>query len=256
MGKPPFFSEEEVAPEAPPPYTPSANVNNFAGPSSQLAPVTHQFPPRFNLYSEGAFSSSFTLGEHRHQPLYSVTLHTGFSGNPDVVLHAGLDKSSPPLATANSKTMSRHMTITLPPLLPSGAGAEERLTGRVSGRTYTFDIEVGDDAGRREPFEWRHSTGDAVRALGGQSNGWKLVRMGGGAGMGTSMGGPAASDGNEVVAVWAPYVMSFSKAMCFGFLGSGASGVLGERWAVMAVITALGLWDLDRKNGSASAAAS
>jgi hypothetical protein len=41
--------------------------------------------------------------------------------------------------------------------------------------------------------------------------------------------------------------MSMSKILSFRFLSSGANGALGERWAVMAVITALAIWDKERK---------
>lgn len=46
------------------------------------------------------------------------------------------------------------------------------------------------------------------------------------------------------VAVWANSVRSLGQdaVMKFRFLGTGASGVLGERWATMAVLSALRMW--------------
>lgn len=54
------------------------------------------------------------------------------------------------------------------------------------------------------------------------------------------------SDGREVVAVWALNTMSMTmtKALKFEYMGSAARGELGERWEIMAVVTALRLWYL------------
>lgn len=277
MGAPPVFEKDETPMEAPPPYAPPVNANNFTpnslppnyftanncggGRYQQPGPIiSHQFPPTFNIYSAGWGGSSFVIGEHKDQPLYAVTCHTGWSGNPDVVLHNGPSREAPPLATANEARWTTTMTVGLPPVLVGdwrATAAEEQVwsSGIGYGR-FNFEVEVGDGrAGvtrpRREPFEWRHSSGGEVRALGGRSSGWKLVRLNG-PGLAAAGGGPVAGDGNEVVAVAANYTMSMSKSFCFAFVGSGATGVLGERWAVMAVITALGIWDKERKSNHAS----
>ena len=132
-------------------------------------------------------------------------------------------------------------TVELPPLptATSGAVFEERAT--TSGwyhKKMNFSIEV-EATGQREAFEWRHSRGSEVAALGASHSGWKLVRLGTG----------------EVVAAWANSSMSITKQLQFHFLGSGANGILGERWAVMTVITALRMWDMERRKRRSAAGA-
>jgi hypothetical protein len=80
-----------------------------------------------------------------------------------------------------------------------------------------------------------------------------------------------SSDGREVVAVFAGAVSSISmskstpmspmsnnnnksKVLRFRFLGTGADGSLGDRWAIMAVATALAIWNRDRRSSSANSA--
>lgn len=60
---------------------------------------------------------------------------------------------------------------------------------------------------------------------------------------------PTSSDGREIVAVWAGAGMaSVSKVLRFRFLGTGADGSLGDRWAIMAVASALAIWNRDRRS--------
>ncbi|CAI4215541.1 unnamed protein product [Parascedosporium putredinis] len=58
-------------------------------------------------------------------------------------------------------------------------------------------------------------------------------------------GGLSSREGAEIVAAWGPHGLSSSKAGMFEFIGTGASGMLGERWAVMAVISALTILDAE-----------
>lgn len=106
---------------------------------------------------------------------------------------------------------------------------------------------------RKEPYEWRRSNSYAVGGLGGSSQGWKLVRLSNElppGGLTMSGSGPPSGDGHEVVAVCTNAVMSMTKLWKFSFLGTGLSGALGERWAVMAVMTGLVIWDRDsRRDG-------
>ncbi|KAJ9149388.1 hypothetical protein NKR23_g4301 [Pleurostoma richardsiae] len=235
-----------------------------AGPASaQKATINRQFPPSFSVYREGGFSRNYSLGEHQGQPLYAVRPHTGWSGQPDLVLHGGPTEDFPPLAVLNHERFSRSFTVTLPPLPGDRLPRDEfvRFPGLLQSN-YTFSVEVDRPGGprgmRRERFEWRRSHGAEVGRLAGASFGWKLVRMAGdtGAAAGASGGvaGPVAGDGLEVVAVWVKAAMSLSKVLKFEFTGVGATGDLGERWAVMAVMTALGIWDHDRRQNSNSAA--
>ncbi|KAH8648576.1 hypothetical protein BX600DRAFT_442862 [Xylariales sp. PMI_506] len=264
MGKPDVHAmKAQYPPSAPPPYSYAPNQAPPMAPSNQYqyqqpappppASIPRQFPASFSLYHPSTFSKTYLLGEHQSQPLYAVALHTGWSGKPDVVLHAGPDeKRFPPIASVDANTMSRSSTVTLPPVPGSGLDcATERaeFSGFGHGKE-SFSIEVDASGGRREAFEWRHSHGGEVDGLGGRGRGWKLVRL-----AASGSGASRSSDGKEVVAVWANASMSATKILNFEFLGSGATGVLGERWAIMAVITALRIWDKERKARSSSAAA-
>lgn len=209
-----------------------------AGPS---ASVNRQFPPEFNLYSANILGRTFNLGQHQHTPIYVVSIHTGWSGNPDVVLHTSTNVNSPPLATANFKTFTNDTIIKLPPLNPQSPPTETTLKGSIFMRTWSFSVEVPGPNGqlRREPFEWRHSRGEEVHTLGSVwGSGWKLVRQ--------------LGQTKEVVAAFTEGTMSLSKKFCFKFTGAGQTGALGERWAVMAVITAMAIWEKNRRTNNRS----
>lgn len=243
--------------------------------------VTRQFPPTVNLYRE-AFPSAIQqrcfLAEHQPTPLYAVGAYAastpgglaGLAGlgglsHPGatpayLVLHNGPTDDHPPLATAAYDPSGRRtVDVNLPPL--PGRGGSQPITVPLPARmskTMGFRVEVpwpgrpgGDGATvwRNEAYEWRPSTGVVVSGLGGSSRGWKLVRLSpevppGATGGGT---GPPSGDGFEVVAVCTTAVMSMTKLWKFCFLGTGVSGALGERWAVMAVITGLVIWDWENK---------
>lgn len=108
---------------------------------------------------------------------------------------------------------------------------------------------------RPETFEWRPSRGPAIAALaagrGLSSRGIKLVRLATDAGRG---GGEIASGGGEVVAVYVgrrPAAAVFrglgGNRGYFMFQGTGAQGILGETFRVVAVMTAVGVWDRQRR---------
>jgi hypothetical protein len=181
------------------------------------------------------------IAERQNEPLYAVSLHSGWSGQPDVVLHAGPDPKLPPIAAVEdskkgifSFKSGAKVTLVSPP--GSGQGTtEERLKtkGGYGGARHTFSVETGGKA-QKEGFEWRVSSGPEVDALYGNAQGWALVRVDSGA--------------DEVVAVWTMASASPEKELSFQFLGSGASGALGETWAHMAVISALKIWHTQKKD--------
>ncbi|KAI1506600.1 hypothetical protein F5X99DRAFT_423231 [Biscogniauxia marginata] len=278
-------NEQQQQQPPPPPYTPSGYTPPRPQQPQQHAVVRRQFPPSFSMYKASWGQRHYVIGERQERPLYAVSLHSGWSGQPDVVLHGGPSESAPPLAAAEGAPFGRSATITLPPLPPHGSSSssndsnnnnnnnnnratEIRLESSGSGLGFgpgalTFTVETGDGPGnaRREAFEWRHSRAGEVAALGGRSSGWKLVRLATDAGTATAGAGAGAgsakssTDGREVVAVWAWPSMSLSKALKFRFLGAGATGALGERWAVAAVITALRIWDRERRARNSGAGA-
>lgn len=239
---------------------------------SQLLPQAHtinrQFPPCINLYRldafPGAIQRRYFLGEHQNPPLYAVGVWSGWNTQASLVLHNGPSDDYPPLATAAFDTFGRRMDVTLPPL-PGEAGVQPIPVAAPSlmNTTFSFRVEVPWPAGpnasgggggavqwRKEAYEWRRSNSLAVSALGGSSQGWKLVRLSkelppGGMTMAGS--GPPSGDGFEVVAACTTAVMSLTKLWKFCFLGTGVSGALGERWAVMAVISGLATWDRENR---------
>lgn len=118
----------------------------------------------------------------------------------------------------------------------------------IGSQDYSFTITVPAPGGygdRPETFYWRRSRGPAVRALGTRA-GWKLIRLSTDAGQG---GGDIASGGGEVVAVYR-HRRGLSRRGMFMFQGSGAQGILGEMFPLMAVMTALGIWDHSRRSES------
>ncbi|KAJ2903500.1 hypothetical protein MKZ38_009722 [Zalerion maritima] len=230
--------------------------------------IPRQFPPIFHLYTV-PFSRTFHLGEHRDHPVYAVSTHSGWSGNPDVVLHTGTNKNDPLLAAAEvTHTIPTTLTIHLPALPGSDQKATVEPLTAINGisRRYRFSLEVDPAGAVREDFEWRHSSGSAVKEYGCARQGWKLMRMsttlpgnsGGFSSPGSpphKLGGYTSSDGKEVVAVWTNVGVSMTKSWRFAFIGTGASGILGERWAVMAVMTSLLMWEQERRARSRGTAA-
>ncbi|KAI0025709.1 hypothetical protein F4780DRAFT_774574 [Xylariomycetidae sp. FL0641] len=250
----------------PPPYVnadPKMNGGGgFADSAGTAARGQRQFPLEFCLYKSSSLCSrNYVLGAHQSSPQHAVSLHTGYSGQADVVLHASASKASPALATADRDGklgFGRSSTITLP-----GAGVRARLEAAghlFQNPTLTFAVAAAAAPGGETEtllLQWRHSRGDAVRALGGRGRGWKLVRLqrDGGESTGGGGGGPtrSARDGAEVVAVWAGACMSLTKALHFRFLGALADGSLGAQAELMAVITALKIWDMEVKQRRAAA---
>ncbi|GKT52695.1 hypothetical protein ColTof4_14277 [Colletotrichum tofieldiae] len=246
------------ADEAPPPY--EAKPRNSPVPETQAPPraspgppmppppsqVARQFPPAFNVYSQ-SFSRTMILGEHQDQPFYAMSIHSGLSSSPPIVLHSGPTNTSPPLASVEHHSFSSRMSITLPPAprgSPGGAPIVD-LESKMDfpSSSYVFAIGVGPNCERLEQFQWRPSAGEAIAMLDGRSRGWKLVRL-------AHSAGPAAfrgSDGKEVVAVWTDAGMSMTKLAKFAFTGSGLTGELGERWAIMAVISGLAICERQRQ---------
>ncbi|CAN8102468.1 unnamed protein product [Discula destructiva] len=244
---------------SPPSPSPSPSTHQPAQTFSQLLPtVNRQFPPTINLYRDalpgGPLQRRLFLGEHQYPPLYAVGVWVGA-----VVLHNGPSDDFPPLATvAFQDPLGSRMAVSLPPTGAPDIIPPQPVHATLSrGGTLSFSVEVpwAGEGCRREAFEWRRTRNSAaVGALGGATQGWKLVRLanelppGGGAGRGTGAGtGPPSGDGHEVVAVCASAVMSLTKLWKFCFLGTGVSGLLGERWAVMAVSTGLVTWDRDNR---------
>lgn len=110
---------------------------------------------------------------------------------------------------------------------------------------FRFSIEV-DKKMKREGLEWRRiKKGDNSNA---KSGGFKLVRLSSGSAAsnnGSSSQGlskaSAAGDSHETVAVlaWTTNWIGSTNGFSLQLDGSGKSGLLGERWTLMTVMTAL-----------------
>ncbi|KAM5350530.1 hypothetical protein ACJ41O_007035 [Fusarium nematophilum] len=261
---PPSYEENQSPPryEAPPPPQLSSSSQG----EKQPPPLPRQFPPAFNLYKHsGLRHPSYTLGEYQDQPLYLYASHGAFSSLPPVLLHSGPTDSHPPLASADFQFFGSSFKVEIPAAPGSTAPVAHEPVASVScgllSSGFRFAIEVGPDGkGPREAFEWRRSVGDTVASLGGDVRGWKLVRMAqgppGGGGGEFVPGGFTDSRGNEIIAAWAlASGCKGNKHAHFRFMGTGLTGLLGERWAVMAVITALALFHTERRaNGGCGGA--
>ncbi|KAI0383989.1 hypothetical protein F5Y04DRAFT_233773 [Hypomontagnella monticulosa] len=250
------------APALPPRSQPTSPQTSFPSPSTP-----QKFPVSWTLY-RGPGSGTLLLKADSSNgpspPLFAVSQTPNPSaGQPNLTLHEGPSTDAPALATGERhKTFTGgiHSVISLPGS-GSGISPEEPLRTLVSWPhiSYAFDVDVGtaDPSGknlgrlRRETFEWRHSAGSAITWLGAASTGWKLLRLSADPPPGLKTeewsftgGGEFSSDGKEIVAVWADARRSQGPDGCmkFKFLGTGASGVLGERWTVMAVMSALRMW--------------
>ncbi|KAI1366068.1 hypothetical protein F5Y08DRAFT_337977 [Xylaria arbuscula] len=226
------------------------------------------------IYSHLSSTSTNSSGPG-NSPLYAVTTHALYT-QPDMVIHRGITRDSPSLAMVYHQPFSRSASVTLPARPGSRFPVAHELLesiGTVFRPVVSFSIETTSSGRSREHFEWRHSSGVEVEALGGRHSGWKLVRVsvpplsvlhpsslyaplkrkfsssGGGSGGGGNVLGQS-SDGKEVVAVWSEVNWSLSKILRFRFLGSGADGSLRERWAVMAVASALAIWHRERRSRS------
>lgn len=218
-----------------------------AAPPASASNLNQQFPTEFNLYHSSSAPKNFTLGQHQDQPFYSVSTRSGLSSDPDVVLHSTIHPSSQPLATAKFKTFSSDIICALPPVSHKNVLPTDIRMDAGSGvtRSWSFAVEISNGNGglARSTFEWQQLSGEEVTTLSGPGTGFKLVhtaRPGSGA-------GPRAGDGNEVVAFFSTTAMSATEKMQFRFVGSGEAGILGERWSVMAVISALGIWEKERR---------
>ncbi|KAI0137395.1 hypothetical protein BJ170DRAFT_605712 [Xylariales sp. AK1849] len=274
---PPYTEDEAAAPPLPdrPKNNPFISQSQPASSNSKAeAPVkpTGPFPSTLNMYYTKALRTpTFHLGEQEDKPLYAATFHSGFQKKGShVVLHSTPDPDSPALASAERIGRLGHRSlVTLPGPEPGSASVVEEMHAHVSitSVSYSFAVEVGQGADvrhknpeiRREKFEWRSSRGGEVKHLGSGTVGRKLVRLyveaDGVGGTRAVRDQGATSDGKEIVAVWADNPKwSANRTGGFQFLGSGATGELGERFGVMAVITAVRIWELINETSLQAAA--
>ncbi|KAI3320886.1 hypothetical protein HD806DRAFT_505253 [Xylariaceae sp. AK1471] len=271
VAPPPYSETDNIARSAnayqPSGPAPSYGTGESSSGAGSISGVKLKFPPALNAYVQWKLTMTFHIGERKETPLYAVRTHSGFTKNPELVLYDGPSDKHPILATANHESIWKPKRSVL--TIPAREGVshdtasqrvEMNLNWSLKHQTYTFEADVGAGKDtRRERFEWRGSHGGEVRELDGYKWGWKLVRLssqlpGGGGERATRVLG-SASDGNEVVAAWAHNnSMSMTKAFKFQFMGSALTGMMGDRWATLALISALRMWWIEIQQRSAVAA--
>ncbi|CCF33161.1 hypothetical protein CH063_05408 [Colletotrichum higginsianum] len=280
MGKPTEAGAEATLESSipPPPYAPSdaatASSSSAAqlgfSPASESANVStssslslhHPIPHSLSAYMQLKLTRTIHVGDSTNHKLYALSSHFiaaggTYDGKPCLVLHNGPDDKDAALATISEEPSwtlaSTASIITLPPL-NSPAGAAATPQGISNGVTeimrpgifdnevtfgFRFSVEV-EHGGllRREDFEWQKADKDQMadaKAV------YKLVRLK----SRTNQVGEAESsrDTPDVVAIAGfKGSLSWKKPFRFEFLGDGATGGLGDRWSVMALVTAIRLW--------------
>ncbi|KAI1190745.1 hypothetical protein F5B17DRAFT_385651 [Nemania serpens] len=229
--EPPAYSE--IAP-------PSASSSS--SPSSR-------FPDELNLYFP---SGSFFLGTGISQPLYSV--HVSYRQvipvEVQIVLRTGPDAEFPPFATLSisgrnarvwapkqDSDMMDMSRVSISQVGPTG------LLGTGYG-SYVFAVPARDSSGLVEEYVWKHSMVPDILQVKAH---WTLSRKppsssSSSSGGASGSGGAGSRVADETVATLSFKKDSRSKIGTIRFEGSGASGELGDRWAVVAILTALAIW--------------
>ncbi|KAI1081162.1 hypothetical protein F5B20DRAFT_537015 [Whalleya microplaca] len=232
----------------------------------------HSFPSLINAYYQWKITREFHLGEDRNQRLYCVSTHAGLTsrgpGKPGVILHNGPTGKHPMLAAAgeepNWNIYSLNSIITLPPLPGSSSKMSTeimRASTKQNTIRFQFSIEVGQGLHlRREDFEWRKSNGDEDKELVEPpwTCGFKLMRSSQHDGEGNCRTASGTSEAiangsEEVLAVFA-WSSRWSLTMPFKiqFRKGGLVDVMGERFTLMVIITALRLWGLKHQGRTSS----
>jgi len=180
------------------------------------------FPTTFNAYHPKSLSSKVILGPSESQPIYMADFPT--SGFSDIIMYDGPSDRGGTLAICKPHGIGqRSCTIYIPPMGTGNQPIQEELRTEKSilKEAYSFAVVVGQGPNARpEKFEWR-SSGFAGR------KGYQLVRL--------------STRNSDVVAEWKYDSMAGikSKVAAFSFVGAGATGEMGDPWALMAVITFL-----------------
>ncbi|UKZ81350.1 hypothetical protein TrVFT333_009122 [Trichoderma virens FT-333] len=214
------------------------------------------FPKTLELKYDPSWKKLSLSLFHGSEPLYTFNLPEGWWG--DLIMYNGPTLEHPPLAAVrNSGKTAMGNVVTLPPLGPGQEVIEEKMSHRRKGFNYLYSFampvpERGEKTTRRvERFEWVGSGGKEVKDLHEWTHGWKLRRVTESyadayAGLDDEKDDGEATtyentDG-EILAVWADATMSVKKAAKFEFINSGATGELGEAWALMAIVTFVRVW--------------
>ncbi|KNG89699.1 hypothetical protein ANOM_002344 [Aspergillus nomiae NRRL 13137] len=236
---PPPYSEHDhstVSREQAPQYE-APHFNGSTSDSTRLQAATSKFPPAMNGYMPMKFTPELHLGPSASEKLYFMSIDVQHRKSiQTMILHDGPTDKHPPLASLQSDPYLREKPISV-------TFASQ---GELQENSIIEPLEGVKPYKRMSPtFSIAH--GKEIKELAGHTTGWKLVRLSeavgetGGSRSQRAMG--CSSDGKEIVAVIAHNAsLSLSKGFKFAFVGSGLTGVLGEKWETMTLITAVYLW--------------
>jgi hypothetical protein len=230
------------------------NADSKITPEISAQTAERSFPTNLKVTYEKSISKIVCfLSEPDSEPSYTVSLPQGFWG--PMIFHDGPSDKHPVLATVKDESKwGNKFGVSLPASSKEGVESRPELVKyeMVSKKErYWFGLEVGHgDQRRLDRFEWRHSHGTEVKSLGGSKWGWKLVRLGRNSGTEehdtaevTGGNEALASDGGEIVAVWADATgLTLTRVGEFQLLGSGATGELGQSFSLMALASCLCIW--------------
>lgn len=176
-----------------------------------------------------------TEDTQRVSPFKAISFHGGMAKH-SITLHSGPTANSAPLALAGIEKRFHSTSIIALPALAAGPGGAinqvERLKyqGSLMNPEMPFSVAVGMPGSTHqhtETFEWRSDP--VVRGKPEKSLKRRLVRL-----------SSSTETGEDIVAIWIDELIpEKSKLGTFCFQGSGATGELGQYWALMAVMTSI-----------------
>lgn len=213
-------------------------------------------------------------GSNAKDRLCLIEMQTGYSGKAPLgmrtgfLLRNGMSTKDPLLAAAGDESRGLHAfnpdgIVFLPPLDPDSKSDSDRMDrellcaqpGINNDIAFHFSIEV-DEKERREEFSWRKVKKGEDQA---KRNGFKLVRLSASqkssqpSGSSSSQkpplsSSPSAGKDAETVAFlgWVMAWPSLTHAFTLEVV-DGQSGVLGGRWTLMVIVTAIRLYTLHVK---------
>ncbi|KAI0389618.1 hypothetical protein F5Y17DRAFT_462553 [Xylariaceae sp. FL0594] len=230
--------------EGPPPYEEVASASTAAAATTTTRQTPacssslQHVPSKLSLYIP---TDACYLGPHSTRPLYSVAVEYRqvVPVDVEITLHSGPSRASPPWASLRiqqsrfslwaPKQESDAFDLSNTSVQSSTAPG---LFG-LSGASIGFTVPVNTGNGGPEEFEWRHGLVPDVPMF-NVSSPWKLVRKHAQA---------TAAEGEETTLATLSFKKgSRAKLLTISFEGDGASGQLGPRWLVVALLTALVVW--------------
>ncbi|KAL2126186.1 hypothetical protein VTI74DRAFT_1516 [Chaetomium olivicolor] len=222
------------------------------------------FPPVMNFYGNASgvieiFTTFKLCGVDKSDFLYVVEVHHGFTPRgplrfrPGLYLRNGTSTGAPIFTAAGDEarepllmsTFSVKSVIMLAPLdievNPRDLVTEIMYANTAGDGTvsFRFSIEVGPKMKCREGFEWRKTRkGDADT----QRSRYILTRLPPPMPTSASPSSSAQEESEILAEVVFRNPMSYNHLFSLELKGAACSGVMGDRWALMVVATALRLY--------------